>query len=410
MLSVLSIVILLTHDSKRQIMIEIIKDKSAIAIVVVCYNRPTAAKRLLDSLNAAHYPSRNIPLIISVDCSGNEKMYELAQNFKWIYGPKYTVIHTKRLGLKKHIFECGDYTDLFKGIIILEDDLFVAQDFYNYTISAVDAYYNEDKVAGIALYADTINGYVGLPLYYWYDGADAFMMQSAITSGECFTDKMWGLFRTWYNTNKDVDPESYFMPRTIKNWRRAWSKYYNIYLVEKDLYFVHPHFSTTANCGEAGEHGNDINMLHSRMILGSKEWKFKSFVDSIKYDIYADFIGLGKYMGLDDKELCVDFYGDKNNEQKRRYWLSPYKLPYKIIDHFALKLEPMEANIVYNIKGNDLFLYDTSVSTNIKSSCKLTLHQFTYYFKNIDYRKIIRYVRLLVCTMAKTKISSTLKK
>lgn len=389
---------------------DIKSDKSAIAIVVVCYNRPASAKRLLASLNAANYPNENIPLIISVDCSGNEEMYDIARNFEWKHGPKYYVIHTERLGLKKHIYECGDYTKQFKGVIILEDDLFVAQDYYNYTVAAVNAYYYEDKVAGIALYADTMNGYVGLPLYYWYDGSDAFMMQSAITSGECFTDRMWERFRSWYNENEDIDPEPYFMPRTIKNWRRAWSKYFNIYLVEKDLYFVHPHFSTTTNCGEAGEHGNDVNTVHSRMIFGSKEWIFKSFTDSIKYDIYADFIGLGKYLGLDDKVLCVDFYGNKNNEQEQRYWLSPYKLPYKTIDSFALILEPMEANIIYGIKGKDMFLYDTSVSKNVKPTRTLTLRQFTYHFKNVDYKKVIRYISLLVKKMAKIKISKMFKK
>lgn len=385
-------------------------DKKTIAIVVVCYNRPTATRRLLDSLNVANYPHNNVPLIISVDCSGNEEMYELARSFEWKHGPKYSVIHTQRLGLKKHIYECGDYTEQFKGVIILEDDLFVAEDFYNYTVSAVDAYYNDNKVAGIALYADTMNGYVGLPLYYWYDGSDAFMMQSAITSGECFTDKMWKPFREWYNKNEDIDPEPYYMPRTIKNWHRAWSKYFNIYLVEKDLYFVHPHFSTTTNCGESGEHGNDINMIHSRMILGSKKWNFKSFADSIKYDIYADFIGLGKYLGIDDKDLCVDFYGDKANEQKQRYWLSPYRLPYRVIDKFALNLEPMEANVVYGLKGNDLFLYDTTVHVDVVPIDKLTLHQFTYHFKNVDYRKVIRYIRLLVSEMIKIKFSRIFKK
>lgn len=385
-------------------------DKKTIAIVVVCYNRPTATKRLLDSLNAANYPHNNVPLIISVDCSGNEEMYALARSFEWKHGPKYSVIHTQRLGLKKHIYECGDYTEQFKGVIILEDDLFVAEDFYNYTVSAVDAYYNDNKVAGIALYADTMNGYVGLPLYYWYDGSDAFMMQSAITSGECFTDKMWKPFREWYNKNEDIDPEPYYMPRTIKNWHRAWSKYFNIYLVEKDLYFVHPYFSTTTNCGEAGEHGNDINMIHSRMILGSKKWNFKSFADSIKYDIYADFVGLGKYIGIDDKDLCVDFYGDKANEQKQRYWLSPYRLPYRVIDKFALNLEPMEANVVYGLKGNDLFLYDTTIHVDVEPTDKLTLHQFTYHFKNVDYRKVIRYICLLVSEMIKIKFSRIFKK
>ena len=386
-------------------MLQIKSDKSVIAIVVVCYNRPVAAKRLMDSLNSANYPHKNVPLIISVDCSENEEMYNIARNFEWQHGPKYPIIHSERLGLKKHIYECGDYTKLFKGVIILEDDLFVSQDFYNYTTAAVDAYYNEDKVAGIALYAETMNGYVGLPIYYWYDGSDAFMMQATITSGECFTDKMWERFRTWYNVNQDIDPEPYYMPDIIKKWHRAWSKYFNIYLVEKDLYFVHPHFSTTTNCGEAGEHGGQINTIHSHMILGTKDWNFKTFEDSVKYDIYADYLGLGKHLGLDDKDLCVDFYGNKGNQLKQRYWLSPYVLPYKVIDQFALNIEPMEANVVYGIKGDDLFLYDTFVPVHIQPSNELTLHQLNYHFKTVDYRKVIRYIRLLVTTMAKRKLS-----
>lgn len=391
-------------------MVEIKSDKSVIAVVVVCYNRPEAAKRLLDSLNKANYPDNNVPLIISVDCSGNENMYSIAREFRWEHGPKYAVIHSERLGLKKHIYECGDYSRLFQGVIILEDDLFVAPDYYNYTTSAVDAYYDEDRIAGIALYADTMNGYVGLPLYYWYDGSDAFMMQSAITSGECFTDRMWERFRSWYNANEDIDPEPYFMPQTIKNWRRAWSKYFNIYLVEKNLFFVHPHFSTTTNCGEAGEHGNDVNTIHSRMILGSKEWRFHSFSDSVKYDIFADYIGLGQYLNIADNDLCTDFYGDKRNRQNRRYWLSPYRLPYKTLASYSLNLEPMEANVVYGIKGDDLFLYDTSIPDECRSTEKLTLHQFTYHFRNVDYRKVIRYLRLLIAKMARTKLSRIIYK
>ena len=70
----------------------------------------------------------------------------------------------------------------------------------------------------------------------------------------------------------------------------------------------------------------------------------------------------------------------------------------------------MEANIVYGVKGNDLFLYDTTISTNVKLTNKLTLHQFSYHFKNVDYRKVIRYIRLLVCEMFKIKLSRMFKK
>ncbi|MGI6313923.1 MAG: hypothetical protein ACOXZI_06360 [Candidatus Cryptobacteroides sp.] len=385
---------------------KIIKDKDTIAIVVVCYNRPDSAKRLLESLANACYPKeKQVPLIISVDCSGNEKMYNLAKNFEWLYGPKYAIIREERLGLKRHIYECGDLSAFFKGVIILEDDLFVAPDFYIYSTTAVESYYNEDKVAGIALYADTMYGYVGLPLYYWYDGSDGFMMQSTITWGECFSDKMWAKFRQWYNANIEVDPSDVIMPNAIKRYKRAWSKYFNIYLVKENLFFVHPHFSTSTNCGEAGVHGDGNNMIHSKMILGHKQYCFKSFDESVKYDIYGNPIGLGKYLHIPEEQLCVDFYGDKQNEQKRRYWLTPFRKPYQIIASYALTMEPMEANIVYNFVGDDLFLYDTSKVVEGKNIDKFTQRQLSFHIRNFNYKLMLRYLGQLIKEMARIKIS-----
>lgn len=390
---------------------ELVKDKSILAIVVVCYDRPDSTLRLLKSLESANYPNgKQIPLVISVDCSGNQEMYRVAREFEWTHGPKYPIIREERLGLKRHIYECGDISAYFKGVIILEDDLFVAPDFYLYSSSAAEAYYDEEKVAGIALYADTMYGYTGLPLYYWYDGTDGFMMQSTITSGECFTDKMWARFREWYNQNEDVDPEPVPMPRAIKNYRRAWSKYFNIYLVEKDLYFVHPHFSTTTNCGEAGEHGSGNNMIHSRMILGHKEYIFASFAESVKYDIYGNRMGLGIYLGIKDTDLCVDFYGDKNNEKGCRYWLSPYSLPYKVVSSFALTMEPMEANIVYGLEGSDLFLYDTSMKASGKTLLKLSQHQLSYHFRNVHWKLVGRYYHMLLKDMLGIKLKRLIKR
>ena len=236
------------------------------------------------------------------------------------------------------------------------------------------------------------------------------MMQSTITSGECFSDRMWARFRSWYDKNQEVDPAPVPMPQAIKNYRRAWSKYFNIYLVQNDLYFVHPHFSTTTNFGEAGEHGDGNNMIHSRMILGHKEYTFRPFSDSIRYDIYGNRMGMGQYLSVPDDELCVDFYGDKDNEQQRRYWLSPFKLPYRQICSFALTMEPMEANIIYNVPGNDLFLYDTSVPNAGDENRKLSQHQLSFHFRNVHWKLVRRYYHLLLKDMFRIKLRKLFKK
>lgn len=390
---------------------EIKSDKNALAVVIVCYNRPYSTRRLLQSLELASFPKEmQIPLIISVDNSGDEEMYNVANSYIWKYGPKYTIIRETRMGLKNHIFSCADLSTLFRGVIILEDDLFVAPDFYNYSLAALAVYENEDQVAGIALNADEIYGYVGLPNYYWNDGTDAVMVQYTITWGQIFTERMWNKFRKWEQLNRNIDPESFHMPKPIKQYKRAWSKYYNMFLVDNDLFFVHPHLSTTTNFGEAGEHGNGNNMVHARMLLGHKDYKFSPFEESIKYDIYGNRLGLGQYLGVPDEDLCIDFYGEKNNEQQRRYWLTPFRQSLKELRRFALVLEPMEANIIYNIPGKDLFLYDTTITEKAKRTSRFTQHQLSYHFRNIHWKLIRRYYHLLLCDMFKIKVLGIIKK
>ena len=84
--------------------------KNDIAIVVVGYNRLKSMKRLLTSLLKACYPNQNIPLIISVDCSGDQEIYDYVVDFTWPYGDKIVNIEKARLGLLKHIYQCGDFT------------------------------------------------------------------------------------------------------------------------------------------------------------------------------------------------------------------------------------------------------------------------------------------------------------
>ena len=95
--------------NKLTMQLDDINNKSKIAIVVVGYNRIKSIRRLLTSLSNAHY-RQEVPLIISIDCSGDTELYEYVRNFEWKHGTKYVNIQEHRLGLKEHIFQCGDLT------------------------------------------------------------------------------------------------------------------------------------------------------------------------------------------------------------------------------------------------------------------------------------------------------------
>ena len=129
--------------------ISAIQNNEKIAIVAVGYNRINAISRLLQSLQNAKYPSNDIPLVICIDCSGNQELYNYVRQFEWQHGEKHVIIQEQRLGLKEHILKCGDLTQYFKAIILLEDDIYVSPYFYNYVVQAVNKYGKEKEIAEI---------------------------------------------------------------------------------------------------------------------------------------------------------------------------------------------------------------------------------------------------------------------
>ena len=109
------------------------------AIVVVGYSRPDTLKRLLQSVGNATYHDSDIDLIISLDKADNEEdVVKVANDFEWRFGKKTIRRFPERQGLRKHIIQCGDLTEKYGAVIILEDDLLVAPDYYEYVKAALD--------------------------------------------------------------------------------------------------------------------------------------------------------------------------------------------------------------------------------------------------------------------------------
>src|SRR5690554_1902069 len=109
------------------------------AIVVVAFNRPKSLYNLLTTISLAHFHEINIPLIISIDFIDSiehEEVIVIANAFKWKYGEKKIIQHTKNIGLKNHILLCGDLALDYGAVIILEDDLRVSPGFYTYASTA----------------------------------------------------------------------------------------------------------------------------------------------------------------------------------------------------------------------------------------------------------------------------------
>lgn len=365
------------------------ENKNKVAVVVIGYNRLNAIKRLLDSLNNAIYPFEDVPLVISIDCSGDEKLYAYVRDFNWLHGEKFVNIQSERLGLKNHIFHCADLSSKFKAVILLEDDLFVSPYFYNYVIKAVETYKDDSRVAEIALYTDEMNGYVGLPFAPIQNGSDTILLQDVCTSGECFTERMWSGFRKWLAEPQNQDFSNIDMQPRIKAWTKAWSKSYNAYVVSNNLHVVYPRTAVTTNFNDPGTHGVNENdaITQTHLSLMNSEYRMFPFDEMPRYDIYFNNESLYDWLNISEKDICLDIYGSHDNIDKR-YILSTRYLPYKIIRSYALSMKPIELNIKYNILGDGIYLYDSSVKVKCKKQGQYTDFLNEYFLQGFSVYQI----------------------
>lgn len=356
------------------------KNKERIAVVAIGYNRLKGLARLLGSVNDAVYDIPDVPLFISIDASGDQELYEYVRAFEWTHGPKYVNIQQERLGLKNHIFQCMSLSKYFKGVIILEDDIFVSPYFYHYACMTLDKYGDDERVAGIALYRNEYDGYSNIPLIPLNNGQDVMAWKSICTWGEMLNERMWNQFSSWlsaWDENfADID-----MNETIKGWSRAWSKFFYAYLVEADKYFIFPFESLTTNFNDAGgEHGGGESIVQVSLQQGRRSYQLADFNELEHYDAYGSNERVAGWLGLNKKDLAVHFY-QCPRVIKTRYILTSMKLPYKVVKGFGLCMRPWELNIKHSIKGNNIYLYDRETTDPVHiSQKKYSFEILMYYF------------------------------
>lgn len=365
-----------------------------ITIIVVGYNRADAVSRVLQSLNRAQYDYTDIRLVISIDHSGNEEVVRTAENFSWEHGEKLVIYHPERLGLRKHIISCGDLSRKYGAVMILEDDLYVSPDFYNYAMKALETYGGLSVIAGISLNTKRELLESSYPFMPLHRGDDIYFQQFATSWGQVWNERMWNGFREWYDCHpvlpyhKDVLPEVLGYPDT------SWAKFYQTYIVDTGKYFVYSYDSLTTNFGDAGQHfGSSSSAVQSVLFYGKKEYRMPSFENGVKYDIYGEPAGLAASLGIEEAEFTCDMWGRKQPESYRRYVLSSRELDYKVIKSFGMQMKPMELNILERVPGQQLFLYDTkqAVKNNRKEAFNEHIRLLEYGYGAIDGRDLMKW-------------------
>ena len=340
------------------------------AIVIVAYNRQNTLERLFSYINQANYPDEDITLIISIDyCETNWDVVASAEKFQWNHGTKIIKTHTENMGLKAHILECGDYALEYGAVIVLEDDLVVAPAFYKYIQDAQNFYYDDDNIAGVSSYAYEWNGYAHKKFTPLRKDGGVYFGQFACSLGQSWTDKQWKSFRKWYKENPELLHDGK-MPERIYKWTHSWSKHYTAYIVETNRYFVIPYEATASVFGEVGAHAKERYLEHQvSFYLGNEKFEMIEFKQGVHYDVFFENIDLKQMIKqkFDIDDVCIDIYAHRKIENiKSRHLLSTRKLNKKIIASYALDMRPQEMNVIFDVRGHDIFLYDMNV--NVKNA------------------------------------------
>lgn len=378
-----------------------------IAIVTVGYNRPDAMKRLLMSVIEADYGNDCVDLIVSIDRGERrDEIEQVAADIPWNHGEKIICKHEERLGLKQHILSCGDRTKDYAAVVVLEDDLTVSKGFYRYVKSALEKYGDDSRIAGISLYTFQTIPYSTGRFIADNNGYDAFLMQIAMSWGQCWSKKMWKEFKAWYQDHSGPIPRDGILPEAVVNWGdKSWLKYYDRYVAECDKYYVYSYIALSTDHTEIGEHAkNTSTMFEVPLLNGVKDFRFPDFDDAVRYDAYFERmdIDFAKLLGV-DKKVLVDINGLKSRlYDGEEYILSSAALPCKIEQQFGITLKPIEENIVQKVPGEGLFLYNTKISE--KAGKRNHIHRDRYDLYDSEWRQSLRFTAWKLKQLLKDKL------
>lgn len=371
------------------------------AIVVIAFNRIRSLERLLLSLKSAK-KIQNAKLIISIDNKEPENLNvrNLAETFEWPYGEKEVIYQQKRLGLKKHVLQCGDLSQKYGSVILLEDDLMVSPYFYDYAVKALEFYGGDDKIGGVSLYNYPYEDLLDLPYTPIQDDSDVYFIKFPSSLGQTWTAKHWTDFREWLDMGTDL--KTIPISEQVYNWpETSWKKLYSAYLVARDKYFVFPRLSLTTNFNDPGTH-KALNINYNGQIplrFQESEYRFKPFADSFCiYDAHFELEAsmVKKFCSdLADIDFEMDLYGHKELSRIMSTHVITSRPVKNSIKSYMRALKPHEMNILLGLSGEDLKLCRKEDILPTKNSNEWLLSEYKYYIDSYLMKfKLLIYNRL----------------
>jgi len=333
------------------------------AVVVIAYDRPLALRRLLQSLAAASYPREGVHLVISVDRSEDGRSREVAEAgraFPWPHGSKDVIEREQHLGLVSHFLECGRLSQRHGGAVLLEDDLVVAPSYYAFASQALQRYGEDERVAAVCLYGLWFNGFTLEPFQAIDDGGDVFFLRLPYTQGLAFSARQWLRFEE-RSATQPAAPHPGLHDAFLRFPPDEWFPRFAHYTAATGRFVCFPRVSLTTGWGDAGAHfAAATHWLQAPMRLAGTDYRLPRLEDALAvYDSFFELLP-DRLRRLVTSLPDLDFDLDLNATKEPRNLQSGHVLTSRrtraALASFGLCMYPPEANIVYQVPGDDLRL------------------------------------------------------
>lgn len=342
-----------------------LEDRLLPAIVIPAYTRTHTLDRLLASLSRAAIPS-GVTLVFSVDPTSQDSddataVRHLVDNFLWLRGEKRVVTHDRHLGLVGNITYCGGLSAEYGAIILLEDDLVVAPEFYAFATTALRQYADDPRIAGISLNQQWFNGFTHQPFIPLPDAFDAYFLKLATPQGQVYTAAQWRRFADWSSETPVQALEGVhdsFARFPPSDWLAAKAGY----LAETDRFYVYPRESLTTNFGDKGTHlRQQTAMFQVPLRLGHRDLCLGTLDNSVAvYDAFFELLPdrLNRLTdALCDYDYDVDLYACKSARHLRAPFVLTTRRGRRPLRTFGRAQLPLEANVIDGVPGTGLSLF-----------------------------------------------------
>lgn len=240
----------------------------SIEIHVIANNRLNSLQRMLASLMACGFDTRNVPLTFHIEADQAEDVLGTAEAMPW--ENKHIAARLTQGGLINAVAESWQPSARSERLfaLFLEDDVVLAPDCASYAYEMGGLCASDTACAGFSLYTprvDELN-----PKHVRRNrteflralrrGGDHYRQQLPNSWGAVYKAKHWAEFREWLAARIGYTEQYHLQVPlgTVVGWSASWKKFMLELMLLKGWYLFYPNFedqaSLSTNMLEPGEH------------------------------------------------------------------------------------------------------------------------------------------------------------